>query len=167
MRKLERIYERLVQPAPAPRCRAGAGLVSARAIAEVARLRRGDAWSSARRSRSFYVRARVLGRDRALAGSTQALALVPACSASTCAAPSSPATLARCHPSATIEFGTIFSKAGAIIDEQVYVGPALPSRAGAPRARRAAGRRRPRAERRAHPRDRRCRACRSASRKAR
>ena len=31
--------------------------------------------------------------------------------------------IARCHPSATIEFGTIFSKAGAIIDENVYVGP--------------------------------------------
>ena len=31
--------------------------------------------------------------------------------------------LEHCHPSVTIEFGTIFSKAGARLDENVYVGP--------------------------------------------
>jgi virginiamycin A acetyltransferase len=72
---------------------------------------------------SFYVRARILGRDRAIAGSTQALALVPGLPGQYLRRAFLARTLARCHPSATIEFGTIFSKAGAIIDEQVYVGP--------------------------------------------
>ena len=72
---------------------------------------------------SFFVRARVLGRDRALAGSTQALAIVPGVLGQYLRRAFLARTLARCHPSATIEFGTIFSKAGAIIDEQVYVGP--------------------------------------------
>ena len=31
--------------------------------------------------------------------------------------------LAACHPSATIEFGTLFSKTCARIDENVYIGP--------------------------------------------
>jgi acetyltransferase-like isoleucine patch superfamily enzyme len=72
---------------------------------------------------SFQVRARVMGRDRALAGSTQALAIVPGVLGQYLRRAFLARTLARCHPSATIEFGTIFSKAGAIIDEQVYVGP--------------------------------------------
>src|SRR4030095_10137818 len=29
----------------------------------------------------------------------------------------------RCHHSATVEFGTFFSQPGAILDENVYVGP--------------------------------------------
>jgi virginiamycin A acetyltransferase len=72
---------------------------------------------------SFFIRARVLGRDRALAGSTQALAIVPGVLGQYLRRAFLARTLTRCHPSATIEFGTIFSKAGAIIDEQVYVGP--------------------------------------------
>ncbi|MEO7275219.1 MAG: acyltransferase [Vicinamibacterales bacterium] len=72
---------------------------------------------------SFFIRARVLGRDRALAGSTQALAIVPGVLGQYLRRAFLARTLVRCHPSATIEFGTIFSKAGAIIDEQVYVGP--------------------------------------------
>ncbi len=31
--------------------------------------------------------------------------------------------LARCHPTALVEFGTFFSQPGAILDENVYVGP--------------------------------------------
>jgi virginiamycin A acetyltransferase len=72
---------------------------------------------------SFYLRARVMGRDRALAGSTQALALVPGVFGQYLRRAFLARALVRCHPSATIEFGTIFSKAGAIIDEHVYVGP--------------------------------------------
>jgi virginiamycin A acetyltransferase len=72
---------------------------------------------------SFFVRARVMGRDRALAGSTQALALVPGLFGQYLRRAFLARALVRCHPSATIEFGTIFSQAGAIIDEHVYVGP--------------------------------------------
>jgi acetyltransferase-like isoleucine patch superfamily enzyme len=72
---------------------------------------------------SFYVRALVFGRDRALVGSTQALALVPGITGQYLRRAFLARALARCHSSATIEFGTIFSKAGARIDEQVYVGP--------------------------------------------
>jgi acetyltransferase-like isoleucine patch superfamily enzyme len=72
---------------------------------------------------SFYLRARVMGRDRALSGSTQALALVPGVLGQYLRRAFLARALVRCHHSATIEFGTIFSKAGAIIDEHVYVGP--------------------------------------------
>jgi acetyltransferase-like isoleucine patch superfamily enzyme len=72
---------------------------------------------------SFYLRSLIFGRDRALAGSTQLLASVPGITGQYLRRAFLARTLARCHPSATIEFGTIFSKAGATIDEQVYVGP--------------------------------------------
>lgn len=72
---------------------------------------------------SFYVRRRLMGADRAVAGSTQALALVPGVLGQYLRRAFLARALARCHRSATIEFGTIFSKAGAIIDENVYVGP--------------------------------------------
>ena len=73
---------------------------------------------------SYAVRAALLGKDRALEGSTQALSLVPGLPGQYLRR----AFLARaleggCAFSATIEFGTIFSKAGARIDDNVYVGP--------------------------------------------
>lgn len=73
---------------------------------------------------SYAVRATVLGRNRALEGSTQALSLIPGLAGQYLRR----AFLARtlhggCAFSATIEFGTIFSQAGARIDENVYVGP--------------------------------------------
>ena len=73
---------------------------------------------------SFAIRSVVFGRDRALEGSTQALSLVPGLVGQYLRR----AFLARvleggCASSATIEFGTIFSQAGARIDDNVYVGP--------------------------------------------
>jgi len=73
---------------------------------------------------SFTVRSLVLGPDRALEGSTQALSLVPGL----------PGQYMRraflawalnggCAQSATIEFGTVFSQVGARIDANAYVGP--------------------------------------------
>jgi len=73
---------------------------------------------------SFEVRARVMGRDRALAGSTQALAILPGLLGQYLRrAFLAHALEGGCDATATIEFGTIFSQAGARIDARVYVGP--------------------------------------------
>ena len=72
---------------------------------------------------SYYVRRMVLGADRALMGSSQALALVPGVWGQYLRTAFLRCVLAHCAKNATIEFGTIFSKAGARIDDSVYVGP--------------------------------------------
>ena len=72
---------------------------------------------------SFWLRARLIGRDRALEGSTQALALVPGLVGRYLRRAFLGRVLAVCHASAAIEFGTIFSASGARIDENVYIGP--------------------------------------------
>lgn len=72
---------------------------------------------------SFHLRARALGRDRALEGSSQTLSLVPGVVGQYVRRAFYARVLARCHPSVVIEFGTLLSKAGARLDEGVYVGP--------------------------------------------
>jgi acetyltransferase-like isoleucine patch superfamily enzyme len=72
---------------------------------------------------SFSLRSALIGRDRALEGSTQALSLIPGIPGQYVRRTFLGRALARCHHSATIEFGTIFSSADARIDENVYVGP--------------------------------------------
>ena len=72
---------------------------------------------------SFWIRARVIGSDRALEGSTQALALLPGLVGQYMRGAFLGAVLTRCHPTATICFGTIFSRVGTQIDEYVYLGP--------------------------------------------
>lgn len=72
---------------------------------------------------SFLVRAQLFGRDRALEGSTQMLALVPGLMGQYLRRAFLSRTLASFHRTATIEFGTLFSSAAARIDENVYVGP--------------------------------------------
>jgi len=72
---------------------------------------------------SFAVRARLMGRDRALHGSSQALSLVPGLLGIYLRRAFYARVLAACDESATIEFGTLFSKAGARIDADAYVGP--------------------------------------------
>ena len=72
---------------------------------------------------SYWVRARLFGRDRALEGSSQLLARLPGISGQYLRRAFYGLVLARCHRSATIEFGTLFSQANARIDENVYVGP--------------------------------------------
>jgi virginiamycin A acetyltransferase len=72
---------------------------------------------------SFFLRSHVLGRDRALEGSTQALGLVPGITGHYLRRAFLARTLASCHWTATVEFGTLFSSAGARLDENVYVGP--------------------------------------------
>ena len=72
---------------------------------------------------SYYLRSLVLGRDRALEGSTQLLALLPGLIGQYLRRAFLARTLARCAPSALIEFGTIFSDTGTRIDDNVYLGP--------------------------------------------
>jgi acetyltransferase-like isoleucine patch superfamily enzyme len=65
----------------------------------------------------------VLGKDRALEGSTQLIALFPGLCGEYIRRAFLAWTIAECHPSATISFGTIFSKTATRIGENVYVGP--------------------------------------------
>jgi virginiamycin A acetyltransferase len=72
---------------------------------------------------SFELRARLMGRDRALAGSTQALALLPGLLGQYLRRAFLSHAIEHCAADATVEFGTVFSKAGARIDARAYVGP--------------------------------------------
>jgi serine acetyltransferase len=69
------------------------------------------------------VKVPVLGKDRALEGSTQLLALFPGLCGQYVRRAFLAWTIAECHPSATICFGTILSKTGTRIGENAYVGP--------------------------------------------
>jgi virginiamycin A acetyltransferase len=72
---------------------------------------------------SFRIRARAIGEDAALMGSTQLLSLVPGLTGRYLRQAFLARALAFCHPTATVEFGTIFSQAGARLDAWCYVGP--------------------------------------------
>jgi virginiamycin A acetyltransferase len=72
---------------------------------------------------SYVVRGALIGRNRALEGSTQALALVPGLAGQYLRRAFLSRTLKHCAPSATIEFGTIFSQTGAVIEANAYIGP--------------------------------------------
>jgi acetyltransferase-like isoleucine patch superfamily enzyme len=72
---------------------------------------------------SFAVRRTIIGRDRALEGSSQALAVVPGLIGRYLRVAFLTHVLERCDRSAAVEFGTLFSQAGARIGAHVYVGP--------------------------------------------
>ena len=72
---------------------------------------------------SYWIRSQLVGPDRALEGSSQMLALVPGISGQYLRRAFLGYVLAACHPSATIECGTLFSQVNARIDENAYVGP--------------------------------------------
>ena len=72
---------------------------------------------------SYWVRSALLGRDRALEGSTQALAWVPGILGQYIRRAFLSRVLAGCHPTAVVEFGTIFAQADTRLDENAYVGP--------------------------------------------
>ncbi len=71
---------------------------------------------------SYYIRAAIIGRNRALEGSTQMLALLPGIVGQYLRRAFLSRTLAACHHTVTVCFGTVFSQAGARLDEYVYVG---------------------------------------------
>ena len=72
---------------------------------------------------SFALRAPLVGRDRALESSSQALALLPGLFGQYVRRAFLARTLERCADSAVIAFGTVCSKTAARLDENVYVGP--------------------------------------------
>jgi len=72
---------------------------------------------------SFSVRRAIIGSDRALLGSTEALGLIPGLIGQYLRAAFLRRVLVHCSPSAAIEFGTVFSNVGTRIDDNVYIGP--------------------------------------------
>ena len=72
---------------------------------------------------SYAIRSAMMGRDRALHGSSQALSLVPGIAGQYVRRAFFCRVLDECHASVTIEFGTLLSQAGARLGEQVYIGP--------------------------------------------
>jgi len=72
---------------------------------------------------SFHARALFYGRDRALQASTQALAMLPGLLGQYLRRAFLCQVLAECHRSCCIEFGVLFSRAGARIRENAYIGP--------------------------------------------
>ena len=72
---------------------------------------------------SYYIRASLLGANRALEGSSQFLALLPGLAGRYMRVAFLGRVLAECHPSAAVEHGTLLSQVGARIGENAYVGP--------------------------------------------
>jgi acetyltransferase-like isoleucine patch superfamily enzyme len=71
----------------------------------------------------FWLNALLMGRSRALESASQLLSLWPGVSGQYLRRAFLQRVLTRCHHSALVEFGTLFSQAGARLDENVYVGP--------------------------------------------
>src|SRR5687768_10339076 len=72
---------------------------------------------------SYAVRRPFIGADRALEGSTQTLSLAPGIVGQYLRRAFLAHAIAHCAPTATVCFGTIFSKSGARLDDNVYIGP--------------------------------------------
>jgi virginiamycin A acetyltransferase len=71
---------------------------------------------------SCAVRARLFSRDRAMQSTSEWLALIPGLAGQYLRRAFYSRVLAHCHHTVTIEAGTIFCRAGARLDEHVYVG---------------------------------------------
>lgn len=65
----------------------------------------------------------VAGRNRALESGSQLFSLFPGVTGQYLRRAFLQCALARCHSTACVEFGTLFSQTGAVLDENVYVGP--------------------------------------------
>jgi acetyltransferase-like isoleucine patch superfamily enzyme len=72
---------------------------------------------------SYAIRARLLGRDRALEGSMQTLGLLPGVTGEYLRRAFLSRVLDRCAPTSVIGYGALFSQAGSRIDDFVYIGP--------------------------------------------
>jgi acetyltransferase-like isoleucine patch superfamily enzyme len=72
---------------------------------------------------SYWLQAGAIGRDRALAGHSELLSLIPGLTGKYLRRAFLARVLVACHPTALIEFGVLFSKAGASIGPRAYIGP--------------------------------------------
>jgi virginiamycin A acetyltransferase len=72
---------------------------------------------------SYTIRSSILGRDRALQGSTQLLSICPGVLGQYLRQAFLARTIGHCAATATVSFGTVFSKSGARIDDRAYIGP--------------------------------------------
>jgi len=71
----------------------------------------------------FWIKSAIVGRDRALEDSTEGLARFPGILGRYLRRAFLARVLAHCHKTAWIGYGTLFSKVGASVGENVYVGP--------------------------------------------
>jgi virginiamycin A acetyltransferase len=71
----------------------------------------------------FGMSALVFGKNRALEGATQALAMLPGMPGMMIRRAFLSCVIKSCHHTAEVNFGTLLSQAGTIIDENVYIGP--------------------------------------------
>ncbi len=71
----------------------------------------------------FRVASKIIGADRAIESSTQSLARAPGLRGQYLRRAFLRLAGVRCHSTATVCFGTVLSKTGAVLDENVYVGP--------------------------------------------
>jgi acetyltransferase-like isoleucine patch superfamily enzyme len=71
----------------------------------------------------YWLKAALIGRDRALEGSSELLSMLPGLPGKYLRRAFLARVLVECHPTASIGFGTLFSKAGASIGANVYIGP--------------------------------------------
>jgi virginiamycin A acetyltransferase len=72
---------------------------------------------------SYYLRAHLYGRERALLASSQALGLLPGLFGQYIRRAFLARTLAHCSAFAVVEWGTLFSDADTRIDAHAYIGP--------------------------------------------
>ena len=72
---------------------------------------------------SYFLRRQLIGPDRALEGSAQALSLLPGLTGQYIRRAFLEHVLAHCDRSATVQSGVLFSQVGARLDANVYIGP--------------------------------------------
>jgi virginiamycin A acetyltransferase len=72
---------------------------------------------------SYAIKAAVLGPNRALEGSSQTLSMIPGAVGQYLRCAFLRRVLDACHPTATVEFGVLFSQVGTRIDQNAYIGP--------------------------------------------
>jgi acetyltransferase-like isoleucine patch superfamily enzyme len=71
----------------------------------------------------FWLNSHLVGRNRALESASQLVSLFPGIIGQYLRRAFLQRVLTRCHHTTLVEFGTLFSQAGAVLEENVYVGP--------------------------------------------